>query len=67
MSWNPNHEEKKLLQLILSMTMDCILGKGTDTKETYFANIKLMMGYDSCPSTDDIHCPGCCPRKKVKK
>ncbi len=26
--------------------------------------IAMDAGTENCPSSDDIHCPGCCPRKK---
>ena len=41
MTWHPSTEEKEYLQCILSMTIDCMMGKGTDTVETYGSNLKI--------------------------
>ncbi len=40
MIWRPSEEENKYLQLVLSMTTDCVMGKGTDTVETYVMNLR---------------------------
>ena len=40
-SWNPSKEEREYLNLILGMTMDCLLNKGTADLSTYTLNLKL--------------------------
>ncbi len=40
MEWRPSEEENRYLQLVLSMTTDCVMGKGTDTVETYAMNLR---------------------------
>ena len=42
MKWQPSKEENKYLQLVLSMTTDCVMGKGTDTVETYAMNLRSI-------------------------
>jgi len=43
--WQPNKEERKYLELVLNMTLDCLLGKGTDTKKTYLENLNRITGF----------------------
>ena len=38
--WVPTKEQKEYLLLVLSMTMDCYQGKGTDTVQGYLQNLK---------------------------
>jgi len=40
MKWQPSKEEHKHLKLVLSMTTDCMMGKGTDTVKTYAMNLR---------------------------
>ena len=40
--WKPNKIEKKHIELIVSMSIDCILGKGTDNLHTYLANLRKI-------------------------
>lgn len=39
MSWNPTTEQYKYLELIASMTIDCMAGKGAESLETYRKNL----------------------------
>lgn len=43
MFWQPNNEENKYLKLIAGMSVDCMMGKGTDDKETYISNLKIAI------------------------
>ena len=40
--WKPSEEEKKYLELLLSMVTDCLLGRGTEDEKTFLANLKLI-------------------------
>ena len=40
--WTPNKTEKKHMELIVSMSIDCILGKGTDNLDTYLTNLRQI-------------------------
>ena len=40
--WEPSDEQKKYLELVVVMSTDCILGKGTDTVDTYIGNLKSI-------------------------
>ncbi len=42
MEWRPSEEENRYLRLVLSMTIDCMMGKGTDTVETYTNNLRII-------------------------
>lgn len=42
MPWTPTEEENKYLQTVASMTIDCIMGNGTENKETYVSNLRLF-------------------------
>lgn len=42
MQWRPSEEENRYLQLVLSMTTDCVMGKGTDTVKAYANNLRLI-------------------------
>lgn len=43
MRWNPTVEQQKYLDLVLSMTTDCLRGKGTDTVLTYLRNLETII------------------------
>jgi len=43
MEWEPNETDSKHLQLIISMSMDCLRGNGTDTRDTYLANLQMIL------------------------
>ncbi len=42
MNWQPNKEQGKYLNTIASMTVDCLMGKGTVDRGTYTSNLKMM-------------------------
>ena len=42
MSWNPNKDDKRYINLIWSMCTDALQSKGVDTKETFISNLRLM-------------------------
>lgn len=42
MNWQPNEEQRKYLNTIFSMTVDCLMGKGTVDRGTYTSNLKTM-------------------------
>ena len=41
--WEPTEEQKKYLNLIQSMTMDSVLGRGVDSIHTYIANLENII------------------------
>lgn len=41
-NWEPNNKERKYLVLVMSMTTDCILGRGTVDRETYVGNLERI-------------------------
>ena len=41
--WQPVGKDRKSLELIYGMTIDCLLGKVTDTKVAYISNLKLII------------------------
>jgi len=43
MAWQPEGEDRKFLELISSMTTSTMLGTGVDTRETYLANLQMML------------------------
>ena len=42
MSWTPDKEDKRYINLIWSMCTDALQNKGVDTKETFISNLRLM-------------------------
>ena len=42
MSWNPNKDDKRYINLIWAMCTDTLQSKGVDTKETFISNLRLM-------------------------
>ena len=42
MAWNPNKEQTKIMRTIAGMTIDCLMGKGTENEETYTSNLHFM-------------------------
>lgn len=53
MNWKPSKEQSRYLNLIISMSTDCLMGKGVDTQETYVTNLKMI--------TDQLTQPGNAP------
>ena len=41
--WQPVGKDRQSLELIYGMTIDCLLGEGTDTKVAYISNLKLII------------------------
>jgi len=41
MAWHPSTEERKYIELIVSMSVDCLMNKGTVDAMTYVANLKI--------------------------
>ena len=44
MSWKPDEEEKKYIELVMSMSSDCLLGRGTSNLQTFCENLNLIAG-----------------------
>jgi hypothetical protein len=42
MTWKPNEEEKKYLELVMSMSTDSLMGKGVATRKAYTLNLKAI-------------------------
>lgn len=42
--WRPDDAQKKVLNIIMSMTTDCLLNRGTVDVETYVSNLKAYCG-----------------------
>jgi len=43
MTWLPNKEEENYIKLIIGMSTDCLLQKGTDNIKTYINNLKMII------------------------
>ena len=41
-NWEPDITEQKYVKLVMSMSMDCLLGKGTDTPKAYTQNLRMI-------------------------
>jgi len=41
-TWKPDAAEQIYLNTVLSMTIDCLQGKGTDKARTYVMNLKML-------------------------
>ncbi len=41
--WEPKEKDGKMLELIISMCINCICKDGVDNKETFISNMKLMI------------------------
>ena len=42
MSWQPKEDQKKLMETLVVMTVDCLMGKGTSNEETYTGNLRTI-------------------------
>ncbi len=42
-TWEPSVEEKKYLDLVMAVSVDCSLGRGTVDRETYLANLESVI------------------------
>jgi hypothetical protein len=42
MIWQPTSKQKEYLKLVISMSADCIMGKGTDTLKAYTKNLRMI-------------------------
>lgn len=42
MKWTPNKEDKRYINLIWAMCTDTLQSNGTDTKETFISNLRLI-------------------------
>ena len=40
--WKVLAKEKEYLELIISMTTDCLMGKGTDSRSAYTSNLRMI-------------------------
>jgi len=73
--WQPIEKEKEYLKLIQCMTLDCLFGRGVDTRETFTSNLKEITRQLSkqADSTDGdkrcfIHkCSFTCPACELEK
>lgn len=43
MSWTPTKEQRKYLEIVVSMSTDCILGCGVDSLRTYLVNLEIVI------------------------
>lgn len=43
MSWIPDGEDKKYLDMVASMTVDTILGRGVENSKTYGENLRVVV------------------------
>lgn len=43
MAWTPEADDEKMLKLIMSMSLDSLMGRGVDTKETYLSNLEMVI------------------------
>ena len=39
-SWVPDPKQRQVLNVIMSMTTDCLLNRGTDDVETFVSNLR---------------------------
>jgi hypothetical protein len=52
--WEPDAEEEKHLRLIMSMSIDCLMGKGTRTATAYTKNLRAIADLiDECEIARD--------------
>ena len=42
MRWTPNTTERRYVKLAMSMSADCLFGRGTVDVETYADNLRLI-------------------------
>jgi len=42
MDWIPSVEEEKYLKLVISMSTDCLIAKGTINLSTYITNLRII-------------------------
>jgi len=40
--WTPDNKQQKHLELVMSMTTDCLMDRGTDRVSTYTANLRRI-------------------------
>ncbi len=40
--WQPDAHEREFLELIFTMTSDCLLGTGVDNVDTYISNLSMI-------------------------
>lgn len=40
--WQPDAEESKYVRLVMSMSLDCLMGKGTTTPAAYTKNLRMI-------------------------
>ena len=43
--WSPNDEERKYIELIMSMCVDCLSSRGTENRRTFISNLKDIAYY----------------------
>ena len=41
--WCPNKKDQQYLDLILSMTADCLMGNGTESRNVYIQNLEIII------------------------
>ena len=42
MAWNPSDEEKRYIELVATMSIDCLRGNGTVDAMTYISNLRAI-------------------------
>jgi len=52
MKWKPSEEERKHIELIVSMSIDCLMNNGTVDVKTYVSNLKIIA--DSIQKLEEI-------------
>ena len=43
--WLPKGEDRKYVELVTSMGVNCLSGRGVDTRETFAMNLRLIAEY----------------------
>jgi len=42
MEWIPTAKERKYIELVISMSTDCLMGRGTQNADTYCLNLIMI-------------------------
>lgn len=61
-TWKPSEKERHYLELVMSMTTDCLMGRGVDSVETYVSNLNRITGQifqQSVQAESDSLCKKC--------
>ena len=55
MKWKPSEEERKYIELIVSMSIDCLMNNGTVDVKTYILNLKIIAGSGGIGKHKEYH------------